>query len=131
MIKKVRFYIANIYIYIIYNYIYIKCYIYTILPGLFNIHHLNFTGNHPALLQLMRDGCLFKFPPLSIARYLKNYLFIQLSELEQCKVKKLPNVSRAAHDLYPGSLSREFEVLPLNHSTLLARVRCVEYSIRR
>ena len=37
------------------------------------------------MLQLMREGCLYTYPPLSIARY----LFIQLCELEQCRVKKL------------------------------------------
>ena len=37
------------------------------------------------MLQLMREGCSHTYPPLSIARY----LFIQLSELEQCRVKKL------------------------------------------
>ena len=37
------------------------------------------------MLQLMRDGCSYTYPPLSIARY----SFIQLSDLEQCRVKKL------------------------------------------
>ena len=37
------------------------------------------------MLQLMRGGCSYTYPPLSIARY----SFIQLSELEQCRVKKL------------------------------------------
>ena len=37
------------------------------------------------MLQLMCKGCLYTHPPLSIARY----SFIQLSELEQCRVKKL------------------------------------------
>ena len=36
------------------------------------------------MLQLMRVGCSYTYPPLSIARY----SFIQLSELEQCRVKK-------------------------------------------
>ena len=36
------------------------------------------------MLQLMREGCSYTYPPLSIARY----SFIQLSELEQCRVKK-------------------------------------------
>ena len=38
-----------------------------------------------ATLQLMCECCLYTYPPLSIARY----SFIQLSELEQCRVKKL------------------------------------------
>ena len=37
------------------------------------------------MLQLMREGCSYTYPPLSIA----SYSFIQLSELEQYKVKKL------------------------------------------
>ena len=37
------------------------------------------------MLQLMREGCSYTYPSLSIARY----SFIQLSELEQCRVKKL------------------------------------------
>ena len=32
------------------------------------------------MLQLMREGCSYTYPPLPIARY----SFIQLSELEQC-----------------------------------------------
>ena len=36
------------------------------------------------MLQLMRKGCPYTYPPLSLARY----FFIQLSELEQCRVKK-------------------------------------------
>ena len=37
------------------------------------------------MLQLMREGCSYTYPPLSIARY----SFTHLSELEQCRVKKL------------------------------------------
>ena len=37
------------------------------------------------MLQLMRECCSYAYPPLSIARY----SFIQVSELEQCRVKKL------------------------------------------
>ena len=36
------------------------------------------------MLQLMRVGCSYTYPPLSIARY----SFIQLSELEQYRVNK-------------------------------------------
>ena len=68
------------------------------------------------LLQLMREGCSYTYPPLSIARY----SFIQLSELEQCRVKKLAqNFNTAAQDSNPGSHSRESESLPLSHCTLL------------
>ena len=37
------------------------------------------------MLQLMHEGCSYTYSPLSIARY----SFIQLSVLEQCRVKKL------------------------------------------
>ena len=36
------------------------------------------------MLQLMREGCSYTYPPLSIVRY----SFKQLSELEQCRVTK-------------------------------------------
>ena len=52
------------------------------------------------------------YPPLSIARY----SFIQLSELEQCRVNKLAQgFNTAAQDSNPGSLSRESGGLPLRH----------------
>ena len=44
------------------------------------------------MLQLMREGCSYTYPPLSIVRY----SFKQLSELEQCRVKKLAQVFNAA-----------------------------------
>ena len=67
------------------------------------------------MLQLMREGWLYTYAPLSIARY----SFIQLSELEQCKVKKLAqDLNTAAQDSNPGSRSRESEALPLSHCTL-------------
>ena len=36
------------------------------------------------MLQLMREGCSYTYPPLSIARY----SFIRLSEVEHCRVEK-------------------------------------------
>ena len=64
------------------------------------------------MLQLMREGCSYTYPPLSIARY----SFIQLSELEQFRVKTLAQgVNTVAQDSNPGSLSRESEALPLSH----------------
>ena len=36
------------------------------------------------MLQLIREGCSYIYPPLSTVRY----SFIQLSELEQCRLKK-------------------------------------------
>ncbi|KAK2190568.1 hypothetical protein NP493_75g00010 [Ridgeia piscesae] len=54
------------------------------------------------MLQLMREGCSYTYPPLSIARY----SFIQLSELEQCRVKKLAECfNTTPQDSNPGSRS--------------------------
>ena len=50
------------------------------------------------MLQLMREGCSYTYPPLSIV----NNSFIQLSELEQ-----------ASQESNPGSRSRESEALHL------------------
>ena len=67
------------------------------------------------MLQLMREGCSYTYPPLSIAKY----SFIQLSELEQCRVKKrAQSFNIAAQDLNPGPHSQESEALPLSHCTL-------------
>ena len=66
------------------------------------------------MLQLMQEGCSYTYPPLSVARY----SFMQLSELEQCRVKKLAQgFNTTAQDSNPGSRSREFEALPLSHCT--------------
>ena len=67
------------------------------------------------MLQLMCEGCSYTYPPLSIARY----PFIQLSELEQCRVKKrAQGFNTAAQDLNMGSFSQESEALPLSHCAL-------------
>ena len=60
------------------------------------------------MLQLMCEGCSYTYPPMSIVRY----SFIQLSELEQCRVKKA-QVSKL------GSRSRECKALPLSYCALL------------
>jgi len=39
------------------------------LADLFNQYHFNFSGNDPATMQLMREGCTYKYPPVHIARY--------------------------------------------------------------
>ena len=68
------------------------------------------------MLQLMCEGCSYTYPPLSIARY----SFIQLSELEQGRVKKLARgFNTATQDSNTGSRSRESEALPLSHCALL------------
>ena len=71
------------------------------------------------MLQLMRKGCSYTYPPLSTARY----SFIELSEQEQCRVKTLvQSVNTAAPDSNSGSRSREYEVLPLSHCALQSHV---------
>ena len=71
------------------------------------------------MLQLMREVCSYTYLPLSIVKY----LFIQPSELEQCRVKKLAQcVNTAAQDSDPGSRSRESEALPLSHCALCVNV---------
>ena len=72
-------------------------------------HHLNLFGIHPSMLVLMREGWKYKHPPLSIA----TYSFIQLSELEQCRVK-YSKCDTAAQASKTGSRSREFDVLRLS-----------------
>ena len=68
-------------------------------------------------LQLMCEGCSYIYPPLFIVRY----SFIQLSELEQCRVKKLAQgVNTAAQDSNPRSRSRDSEALPLSHCARIA-----------
>ena len=67
------------------------------------------------MLQLMRAGCSYTYQPRSIARY----SFIQVSELEQCKMKKpAQGFNTAAQDSNPGSHSRQSEALPLSHCAL-------------
>ena len=65
----------------------------TSLADLFNQSSPQLLLKHPATLQLMREGYSYKYPPLSIARY----SFIQLSELEQCRVKILFQGSTNSH----------------------------------
>ena len=51
--------------------------------------------------------------------YSYRYSFKQLSEMEQCRVKKLTHsFNTAAQDSNPGSRSREPEALPLSHCAL-------------
>ena len=77
------------------------------------------------MLQLMREGCSYTYPPLSIVRY----SFIQLSELEQCRVTKLAQgFNTAAQDSNPGSRNRESEDLPLSHCALCVRFSSLSVS---
>ena len=66
------------------------------------------------MLQLMREGYSYTYPSLSIARY----LFIQLSELEQCRLKKLAQGFNTSARIRTRVLSRESEALPLSHCAL-------------
>ena len=72
------------------------------------------------MLQLMRDGCSYIYPPLSITRY----SFIQQSELEQRRVEKFAQgFNTKAQDLNLGSLSRKSKFLPLSHCALQGKAR--------
>ena len=63
---------------------------------------LRVEGSIPYSAPLMREGCSYTCPPLSIA----SYSFIQLSELEQCRVKKfVQNVNTTVQDFNPCLLS--------------------------
>ena len=65
--------------------------------------------------QVMREDCSYIYPPLSIARY----SFIQLCELEQCRVTtRAQGFNIAAQDSNPGPLSRESEALPMSHCAI-------------
>ena len=76
------------------------------------------------MLQLMREGCSYTYTPLSIARY----SFIQLSELEQCRVKnRAQGFNTTTQDSNPGSFNRESETLPLSHCALPITVRTAEF----
>ena len=72
------------------------------------------------MLQLMREGCSYTYPPLYIARYSS----IQLSELEQCTVTKMAQrFNTATQDSNLDSLSRESGALPLTHCVLQGQLR--------
>ena len=67
------------------------------------------------MLQLMREGYSYTYPPLSRARY----SFIQLSELEQRRVKKLAQgFNTAARIRIRVLVVRECEALSLGHCAL-------------
>ena len=72
------------------------------------------------MLQLMREGCLYTYPPLYISRY----SVIQLSELKQCIVKT-NWFNTAAQYSNLGPLSRKSEALPLSHCAL----QCVNVDV--
>ena len=79
------------------------------------------------MLQLMREGCLYTYPPLSIARN----SFIQLSELEQCRVKTTCLMfSHRSTGFEPGSSwsrVRSSTPEPLIESNISYSDMCVEF----
>ena len=83
--------------------------LYTLLPwqNCSIKHHLNFSGKHPAMLHLMHEGGLHKYPPLSIARH----SCMQLSELEQCRVEKLSQCFTLHHSIWTRVLLVESPTL--------------------
>ena len=64
---------------------------------------------HPAT---MREDCSYTYPPLSVARY----SFIQLGELEQCRLKN--KVLTPQHRIRTLVHLLESEALPWSHCTL-------------
>ena len=67
------------------------------------------------MLQLMREGYSYIYPPLSIIRF----SFIQLSEPEECRAKILVHFFyTAAQDSYAGSCIRESEALLMGYCVL-------------
>ena len=57
-------------------------------------HHFGFSGKHPAImLQLMREGCSYTYPPLSIARY------SSIGNWSNVQGKNLPKVLTAQHKI--------------------------------
>ena len=65
------------------------------------------------MVQLMREGCAHPYPPLSIST---RYSFIQLGELEQCRMKNkcVQGFTTAAQYSDPGSCSPTPEPLGSN-----------------
>ena len=80
-------------------------------------HRFNKASSH--VLQLMRDGCSYTYPPKTRARY----SFIQLGELEQYRVKILAQCfNTTAQDSNPGYLGRESEALPLGRCVFIGKM---------
>ena len=74
---------------------------FTSLTDLFTLTPSRLLWEAPShMLQLMHEGCSYTYPPLSIARC----SFIQLNELEQCRVKKLSQGFNTAARIRPGFL---------------------------
>ena len=65
------------------------------------------TSSH--MLQLMREGCSYTYPPLSIARYSFLFSWVKWSNVEW---------KHRSQDSNPGSRSRESEALLLSHCAL-------------
>ena len=74
------------------------------------------------MLQLIHECCSYTYPSL----FISSYSFIQLSELEHCRAKKLAqDLNTAAQDSNKGSRGREFEPLPLSHCALQRERRLI------
>ena len=64
------------------------------------------------MIQLIRESCSYTYLAITTARY----SCIQLSELEQCRVKTFAQrFNIAGQDSNPGSLGRQSEALPLSN----------------
>ena len=69
--------------------------------------------------QLMREGCSYTYPPLSIARY----SFIQMSELEHYRLKKLPKDLILQHGIRTRILVVESPKLYTSHCDILPDIK--------
>ena len=70
--------------------------------------YLNFSGKHPATMQLMREGCSYT---------VYSQLLVHTSVFPGALYSETtcPRFNTAAHDSNPGSISRESDALPLSH----------------
>ena len=79
-------------------------------------HHFDFSGKHPPYATLNVQRLLVH---ITTTVYMVRYSFIQLSGLEQCRLKKLAQgFNTVVQVSNPGSRSRESDVLPLSHCAL-------------
>ena len=106
--------------------------LYTLLPAnLFNRASSLLLWEAPSYASInARRLFVHKYPPLSIARY----SFIQLSDLESCRVKTTyTTFDTAAYDSNLGSLRRESEALataPLRHCATAPLRHCATAPLR-
>ena len=108
----------------------------TSLRNLFNVYYIvkkasSYIVQYPVLRTVQSTLHFTSLTDLFIQTpsHLISYSFIQLSELEQCRVKNLAQgFNIAAQDSNPGSISRDSEAQPLTHWALLYRDVITEFT---